>query len=231
LGRIPIGLGAAADLFCAPMAAEGASPRTVEWYRIIVGRAVRRFGEARPVDAIPAAELQAWLLELRSSLAPESIAGYVRGLKAFGNWCADEEVAAALCRSCLPFERHRLGDDGEPALDVGRDPDLPTPDRGPATEAPNPGVSDRSFRGDRPETTSRLSSLEKPVGAFEIAYGCGGSRRRRLGPRVDTRRLWTAAYVRFRASIVRSYERCATPTNRQSITASWAIRLAIAPER
>ena len=48
---------------------------------MIVGRAVRRFGEARPVDAIPAAELRAWLLDLRSSLAPESIAGYVRGLK------------------------------------------------------------------------------------------------------------------------------------------------------
>jgi site-specific recombinase XerD len=95
LGPIPIGLGAAADLFYAAKAAEGASPRTLEWYRMIVGRAVRRFGEARPVDAVPAAELRAWLLELRASLAPESIAGYVRGLKAFGNWCATEEVAAA----------------------------------------------------------------------------------------------------------------------------------------
>ncbi len=56
LGPIPIGLGAATDLFCAAKAAEGASPRTVEWHRMIVGRAVRRFGEARPVDAIPAAE-------------------------------------------------------------------------------------------------------------------------------------------------------------------------------
>jgi hypothetical protein len=56
---------------------------------------VSRFGAARPVDAIPAAELRAWLLELRTSLAPESIAGYVRGLKAFGNWCAVEEVAGA----------------------------------------------------------------------------------------------------------------------------------------
>jgi hypothetical protein len=64
LGPIPIGLGAATDLFCAAKAAEGASPRTVEWYRMIVGRAVRRFGDARPVDAIPAAELRAWLLEL-----------------------------------------------------------------------------------------------------------------------------------------------------------------------
>jgi hypothetical protein len=95
LGPIPIGLGAAIDLFCAAKAAEGASPRTVEWYRMILVRAVRQFGEARPVDAIPPAELRAWLLELRSSLAPESIAGYVRGLKAFGNWCAAEEVAAA----------------------------------------------------------------------------------------------------------------------------------------
>ncbi len=95
LGPIPIGLGAATDLFCAAKAAEGASPRTVGWYRMILVRAVRRFGEARPVDAIPAAELRAWLLELRSTLSPESIAGYVRGLKAFGNWCAAEEVAAA----------------------------------------------------------------------------------------------------------------------------------------
>jgi hypothetical protein len=50
---------------------------------MILVRAVRRFGEARPFDAIPAAELRAWLLELRSTLSPESIAGYVRGLKAF----------------------------------------------------------------------------------------------------------------------------------------------------
>jgi site-specific recombinase XerD len=95
LGPIPIGLGAATDLFCAAKAAEGASPRTVEWYRMILVRAVRRFGAARPVDAVPAAELRAWLLELRASLSPESIAGYVRGLKAFGNWCDAEEVAAA----------------------------------------------------------------------------------------------------------------------------------------
>lgn len=48
-----------------------------------------------PVDSISTAELRAWLLELRSTLAPESVAGYVRGLKVVGNWCAAEEVAAA----------------------------------------------------------------------------------------------------------------------------------------
>jgi hypothetical protein len=47
------GLGAATDLFCAAKAAEGASPRTVECYHMILVRAVRRFGEARPVDAHP----------------------------------------------------------------------------------------------------------------------------------------------------------------------------------
>ena len=94
-GVLAIGIGAATDFFCAAKAAEGASPRTVEWYGMILVRAVRRFGDPRPVDAITAAELRAWLLELRSSLAPESIAGYVRGLKAFGNWCVAEELAAA----------------------------------------------------------------------------------------------------------------------------------------
>jgi site-specific recombinase XerD len=62
---------------------------------MILIRAVRRFGDPRPVHAITAAELRAWLLELRSSLAPESIAVYVRGLKAFGNWCVAEELAIA----------------------------------------------------------------------------------------------------------------------------------------
>jgi len=83
-GPIPLGLGAAADLFCAARASEGASPKTVVWYRMITLRCVRRFGATRAVDAITAAELRAWLLELRATLSPESIAGYVRGLKAFG---------------------------------------------------------------------------------------------------------------------------------------------------
>jgi site-specific recombinase XerD len=94
-GPLALGLGAAADLFIAARAAEGASPKTVVWYRMITARCVARFGASRPLDAIGAPELRAWLLELRATLAPESIAGYVRGLKAFGNWCATEELATA----------------------------------------------------------------------------------------------------------------------------------------
>ena len=90
-----VSLGAALDLFLAAKAAEGVSPRTVEWYRYINGNAVRRFGRERPLDGVGAAELRAWLLELRATMAPESIAGYVRGLKVFGNWCAAEELGTA----------------------------------------------------------------------------------------------------------------------------------------
>jgi site-specific recombinase XerD len=96
-------------------------------------RCVRRFGEARPVDAIAAAELRAWLLELRATLSPESVAGYVRGLKAFGNWCGAEDIAQAagfralrrpkvLRRLIAPFSDPELrsllalGDDRERAL-------------------------------------------------------------------------------------------------------------------
>jgi hypothetical protein len=68
---LAVGLGAAVELFIAAKAAEGASPRTLEWYRMITGRAVRRFGTERPVDRVGATELRAWLLELRGTLAPE----------------------------------------------------------------------------------------------------------------------------------------------------------------
>jgi len=62
LDAFAVSLGAAVDLFIAANAAEGASPRTLEWYRMITGRAVRRFGHERPVDRIAAAELRTWLL-------------------------------------------------------------------------------------------------------------------------------------------------------------------------
>jgi hypothetical protein len=50
LDAFAVSLGAAVDLFIAAKAAEGASERTLEWYRMITGRAVRRFGSDRPVD-------------------------------------------------------------------------------------------------------------------------------------------------------------------------------------
>ncbi len=90
-----IGLAAALDAFCAAKAAEGLSPRTIVWYRMIGERLARRFGPERPVDALTPPELRTWLVELRASLSPMSVAGYVRGLRAFGNWLSADGLASA----------------------------------------------------------------------------------------------------------------------------------------
>ncbi len=88
-------LGRAVELFLAAKAAEGASPRTIEWYRMITVRLVRSLGAERAVDGLDPAELRAWLVELRKTLAPVSVAGYVRTLRVLGNWLAAEGLAEA----------------------------------------------------------------------------------------------------------------------------------------
>jgi integrase/recombinase XerC len=47
------------------------------------------------VNALDPAELRAWLVELRTTLAPVSVAGYVRPLRVLGNWLAAEGLAEA----------------------------------------------------------------------------------------------------------------------------------------
>lgn len=86
---------AAIEAFLTARAAEGASPATVTWYRMVLGRAARDLGPRRQLDDLRPDEVRAWLVTLRQSLAPISVAGYVRGLKAFGNWCATEGLAHA----------------------------------------------------------------------------------------------------------------------------------------
>ena len=80
------------DLFLAAKAAEGCSPKTVEWYGMILRRAVSGLGGDRPIEQLAAPKVRAWILELRSTLAPISVAGYVRTLKVFANWLAAEEL-------------------------------------------------------------------------------------------------------------------------------------------
>jgi site-specific recombinase XerD len=95
VGGQTVTLGCAADLFCAAKQAEGLSPRSIAWYRMILDRLIGRFGGERPVDELPPAELRAWLVDRRATLAPISVAGYVRGLRAFGNWLLGDELAEA----------------------------------------------------------------------------------------------------------------------------------------
>jgi site-specific recombinase XerD len=97
-------------LFLAAKGAEGASPKTLEWYRMVLGRAARDLGAERPLEAFAPPEVRDWLLTLRATLSPVSVAGYVRGLKAFGNWCAAEELAEAKALRTLrrPRVPHKL---------------------------------------------------------------------------------------------------------------------------
>jgi site-specific recombinase XerD len=106
----PLMLATAVEHFVTAKAAEGASPKTIEWYRMVLGRAARDLGARRPLDALTPVELRTWLLGLRATLSPISVAGYVRGLKAFGNWCAAEQLAEARAVRTLrrPQVPHKL---------------------------------------------------------------------------------------------------------------------------
>lgn len=101
-----IGLAAALEAFCAGKAAEGLSPRSIVWYRMIGQRLVGRFGAERPVDTLTPTELRTWLVELRATLSPMSVAGYVRGLRAFGNWLARDGLAVARALRALANSVH-----------------------------------------------------------------------------------------------------------------------------
>ena len=67
-------LGRAVDLFLAAKAAEGAAAKTLEWHSMILRRAVRGLSDDRPIEQLAAPEVRAWILELRSTLSPTSVA-------------------------------------------------------------------------------------------------------------------------------------------------------------
>lgn len=112
-------LGQAAELFCAAKTAEGLSPRSISWYGMILDRLLTRFGAERPIDELSLPELRAWLVELRSHLAPISVAGYVRGLRAVGNWLTADGLAEARALRTLARPRvpHKI-------IEPLSDPDL-----------------------------------------------------------------------------------------------------------
>jgi site-specific recombinase XerD len=62
---------------------------------MITTRLVRALGADRAVDGVHPAELREWLVEFRATLAPISVAGYVRTLRVLGNWLAAEGLASA----------------------------------------------------------------------------------------------------------------------------------------
>lgn len=81
---------------------EPVQPATATWYRMILARLGRAFEADQGVDGLTAPAVRGWIVELQATLAPVSIAGYVRTLKVFGNSLHAEELAdAAVLRPML----------------------------------------------------------------------------------------------------------------------------------
>ena len=78
--------------------ARGLSPKTLDWYRMIGVRfaACRTSRGADPaLGAMSVAEARAFVVSLQEAgLAPSSVAGFVRGLRAVSAWCAAEGLVA-----------------------------------------------------------------------------------------------------------------------------------------
>ncbi|MBA2720505.1 MAG: tyrosine-type recombinase/integrase [Chloroflexi bacterium] len=89
----------------------GRSPRTIDWYRDFLlefVRFVERDGRAATGGDLQAPVVRRWLLALQSrsrQLAPSSLAGRVRTLKAFGTWVASELDLASNPLRTVPLPR------------------------------------------------------------------------------------------------------------------------------
>ena len=88
----------ALDAFLIAGQARGLSPKTLAWYRMIGARfaAFREGSGADPaLAALTTGEARTWVVALQASgLAPVSVAGFVRGLKAISAWWAAEAFLA-----------------------------------------------------------------------------------------------------------------------------------------
>lgn len=62
---------------------------------MILARLGRAFEPDQVVDGLTAPAVRGWIVGLQATLAPVSIAGYVRTMKVFGNWLHAEELADA----------------------------------------------------------------------------------------------------------------------------------------
>jgi hypothetical protein len=61
-------------------AAEGAAAKTLEWYGVILHRAIRGLGEDCPIDQFAGPELRAWILEDALDVEIEFADGHGRRL-------------------------------------------------------------------------------------------------------------------------------------------------------
>jgi site-specific recombinase XerD len=99
------------DEYFAALKVANRSPRTIDWYRDNLLEFVRfaeRDGRSATLGDLQAPVVRRWLLSLQSRprrLAPSSVAGRVRTLKAFGTWVASELDLASNPLRAVPLPR------------------------------------------------------------------------------------------------------------------------------
>lgn len=97
--------------YLAALRVAGRSPRTIEWYRAFLAEFIRfleRDGRAAAVSDLQPTAVRRWLLALNArptTLAPSSLAGRVRTIKAFGTWITAEFDLPANPVRAVPIPR------------------------------------------------------------------------------------------------------------------------------
>ena len=120
-----LSLTTAIDLFANTKQIEGRSPKTISWYRGMLSRFAEHVSDGEPTElgSITVADARSFVASLqkrttryqhhpltpeqKGGLSPQTIHGYVRALKAFSAWLAEEEhtsrdIFARLKRPKLP---------------------------------------------------------------------------------------------------------------------------------
>jgi site-specific recombinase XerD len=100
------------DEYCVALEVGGRSRRTIDWYRGYLDEFVAfvaRDGRSSTLDNLTAATSRRWLLALQATrskpLAPNSMAGRVRTLRAFGGWVQRELALGANPLAGLPLPK------------------------------------------------------------------------------------------------------------------------------
>ena len=99
------------DRFLITKRTENCSPRTIDWYRQMLGRFARFVGENTPMSSLTLDDARRFVADLQSQtqrlvnhrnahvkeggLSPYTISCYVRPLKTFSRWLVDEGVFRA----------------------------------------------------------------------------------------------------------------------------------------
>ena len=123
------------DLFAATKEIEGKSPKTIRWYRSMLGAFSAFLGDAAPIKDLSLDSARAFVASLRArstryenhprkrpeqgGLSPSTIHAYVRCLKAFGSWLYDEGLLAS-----NPFRRLKRPKLPKPVIEILTDEEI-----------------------------------------------------------------------------------------------------------